>query len=425
MGQPRRAARLIALAISGQSVIYLLTVVLARSLGVDGFEAYVVASTAFTLMISIASLGLEKYALRLLPALLERNDWERTHGYLRFGARQTLSASVVLAVIVCVWVGYFSGYPLATKVAIAASCLSLPGGALVHYYLEVLSAAGREILATALYRLAVPLITVALVGVLLYSPLPVSGAAAVACWGVAWVLVLAAMFSAVRRAVPAPVWSTPALVDKPIWKQESRPFLAYRVVLALLANMAILALDLLQASAASVGAYVAALSTANLALVLATSTNRFFGRKLSALLEQGDYRGILKLRWNRLRWLAPLTIVFLSLIFSMGSDILTFFRPEFPAEGLVALRLIASATAVGILFSLAPTYLKYQKQNRTLTRIVAAAALLQAALLLALVPRYAATGAAIAYSVSMCMMYLLSGCVAYRGLAGLAAQSRR
>jgi len=425
LGQTRRAATLIVLAISGQSLIYLLTVMLARHLGVDGFEAYVVASTAFTLMISVSPQGLEKYALRLLPVLFERNDWERTHGFLRFGARRTFYTSVILALVVCAWVGLFSDYSRATKLAISASCLSLPGGALVHYYVEVLSATGREYLATALYRVAVPLITVVLATVLLYSPLPLSGGVAVACWGVAWVLVLAAFFRAVNQAVPASVWSASPVVEKPLWKQESRPFIGYRVVLALLANMAILALDRLQPSAISVGAYVAALSTANLALVLATSTNRFFGRRLSALLEQGDYNGILALRWNRLRWLVPLTVVFLALIFWMGHDILTFFRPEFPDEGLIALRLIAVATAVSILFSLAPTYLKYQRRNRTLTKIVAVAATTQAVLLLLLVPRFAATGAAIAYSVSMCMMYLLCAWVAYRGLAGLAIQSKQ
>ncbi len=82
------------LAVAGQSVAYLLAITLARQLGVDGFEAYAVASAAFTLMVMIAPRGIEKYALRMLPALLERGDWGHVRGYLRFGLQRTLGTSL-------------------------------------------------------------------------------------------------------------------------------------------------------------------------------------------------------------------------------------------------------------------------------------------------------------------------------------------
>jgi len=75
MGHLGRAAKLSILAITGQGVAYLLSIVLARRLEIEGFEAYVVASAAFTMMIMFAPRGIDKYSLRLLPALLERGDW--------------------------------------------------------------------------------------------------------------------------------------------------------------------------------------------------------------------------------------------------------------------------------------------------------------------------------------------------------------
>ncbi len=75
MGQIGRVARLAMLAVAGQSVAYFLTIVLARQLSVDGFEAYAVASAAFTLMVMYTPRGLEKYALRILPELFQRQDW--------------------------------------------------------------------------------------------------------------------------------------------------------------------------------------------------------------------------------------------------------------------------------------------------------------------------------------------------------------
>ncbi len=411
--------RLALLAVSGQSVIYFLTVVLARRLGVDGFEAYAVGSAAFTLMVVYAPRGLEKYALRSLPALLERGDWGRVAGYLRFGLRRTLGTSLIVGSVVYLWVHFFSNYPPATKLAIGVSCLSLPAGALVHYYVEVLSANGRDILATAIFRVAVPIMTFALVGLLLFLPIDVNGAMAVGSWGVAWTLALTVMAIQVRRATPPQVWTAEHTEEKTTWSREARPFLVYRVSLALLAQVGVIALDRLQPSAAAVGSYVAAMSTVTMALVLTTSTNRFYSRQLSILLEQQDYASVLKLRRERLRWVLPAMAIFLATIFFFGHEILGFFRPEFVKEGLTALYLLAVATAISVLFSLAPTYLKYSGRNRTMRRIVIGAALIQVILLVLLVPRFAATGAAVAYTISMCGIYLVSAGMAHRELVML------
>ncbi len=87
------------LAVAGQSVAYLLAVVLARQLGVDGFEAYAVASAAFTLMVMYTPRGLEKYALRILPGMFEREDWAHAKGFLRFGLRRIFATSFLLGIV--------------------------------------------------------------------------------------------------------------------------------------------------------------------------------------------------------------------------------------------------------------------------------------------------------------------------------------
>ncbi len=107
-----------------------------------------------------------------------------------------------------------------------------------------------------------------------------------------------------------------------------------------------------------------------------------------------------------------------------GREILGFFRPEFVNEGLTALRVLAVATVVTVLFSLAPTYLKYMGHNRTMRRIVAGAAAIQLILLVLLVPSFAATGAAFAYTVSMCGMYLVFTRIAHRELVMLRSSGK-
>ncbi len=419
MGHIGRATRLAMLAVAGQSVAYLLTIVLARQLGAEGFEAYAVASAAFTLMVMYAPRGIEKYALRLLPALIERGDWGHAGGFLRFGLRRVLGTSLLLGSVVFLWVHYFSNYPTATRLAISVSCLSLPTGALVHYYIEVLSANGRDILATAVFRVVVPAITLMLVGLFLYLPIGVNGAVAVGCWGIAWTMALAVVLIQVRSSTLPQVWSAKPIEARPAWRREARPFLIFRISLALLAQVGVIALDRLHPSATAVGAYVAAVSTVNMAVVIATSTNRFYARRLSILLEQQNYAGVLELRRERLQWLLPVMAVFLATVFYFGREILGFFRPEFVDEGLTALYLLTIVTTITVLFSLAPTYLKYMGHNRIMQRTVMSAAAIQVILLVLLVPYFAATGAAIAYTVSMCGMYLVFTLTAHRELVTL------
>jgi O-antigen/teichoic acid export membrane protein len=407
------------IAIGGQSVAYALTIVLARQLGVDGFEAYAVASAGFTLMVMFTPRGIEKYALRLLPALFERGDWGHARGFLRFGLNRTLGTSLILGLGVFLWVQYFTDYPATTKAAFTMSCLSLPTGALVHYYIEVLSANGRDVLATAFFRVIVPATVLILVGLFLYLPIGLNGAIAVGSWGIAWTLVLGAVVIQVRRSTPSQVWSAKPVETKPEWAREARPFLIFRISLALLAQVGIIALDRLHPSATAVGAYVAAVSTVNMALVIATSTNRFYARRLSILLEQQNYAGVLQLRQERLRWLLPVMVIFLATVSYFGREILGFFRPEFVEEGLLALYLLSVTTAVTVLFSLAPTYLKYMGHNRSMQRIVVGAAAVQVILLALLVPSFAATGAALAYTISMCGMYLAFSLMAHRELVVL------
>lgn len=285
--------------------------------------------------------------------------------------------------------------------------------------MEVLSANGRDILASIIFRLAVPVTAFVLLALLLYSPVEVSGAVAVGCWGTAWTLMLAVIVIHVRRATVPEVWRAQPFEEGPTWRREARPFSIYRISLALLSQVGVIALDRLNPSATSVGAYVAALSTVGLALVLATATNRFYSRQLSIRLEQQDYAGVLALRRERLRLLIPAMVIFLATVFFFGREILGFFRPEFADEGFTALRLLAVATAISAVFSLAPTYLKYSRRNRTMRNIVVAAAAVQVVLLVSLVPRFAATGAAVAYAVSMCGMYLVSSHTAHRELVRL------
>lgn len=410
---------LVAIAVAGQAAGYALAVLTARRLGVAGFEAYAVASAVFILLATIAPLGAEKYVLRQLPAMFRRAEWGRARGLLVFGLRRTLVMALATGVAVGAWSAWARDYSDETRLAVMVTCLSLPAGALAHYGVEVLTAAGRPLLALGTFKLIVPALALALAGALFASLPEVSGALAVGCWGLAWMAAVVVMATAFRRSAPPAMFAVEPVKDLAVWRAETRPFFIYRISLALVAQAGVIALELLHSSAVAVGAYAAAMGTVGLVAVLATSTNRAYGRELSLVLDRRDFNTLLAMRRQRLLWLAPLVAVFLFVTFSFPGQILGFFRPEFAQEGALALRILAASTAFTVLFSLAPTYLKFQKRDQATYAVVGAAALAQLVLLLALVPAYGATGAAAAYGVSMCGMYGVFAWLAHREVVAL------
>jgi O-antigen/teichoic acid export membrane protein len=421
--QVERTGQLGAVACAGQIVSYVFYIVLARRTGVSVFEDYVVAVGAVTVLASFTTLGLEKYAVRILPVLYERGDWAGARGYLGFALRRTLWTSVAAGVALALgwtWRDPWS----ASWAAIAAAALVLPVVSLAQLGVEVLTAGGRELRGTLLHRVGAPGVALALVLLSFQLPVAFSGAAAVVCLGLGWAFALAGMALVVRRTAPAGVWVSSPRAE-PAWQREALPFLAYSLALNAIAQAGVLGLEFLRASEADLGAYAAAAQTANLLVVLATATNRFYTPRLSLLLERGDFASIDAVRRQRMRWVIPVIAVFLVVVLGFGREILGLFRPEFVDEGVPVLRILVCSTAFSVLFSIAPTYLTYARRNRLLLGTTAGAAGVQVLLLFALVPSLGATGAAIAYATAMVGMYAVFAIFGIRELAARSSASRK
>lgn len=423
---PNWESRLTALSLGGQAVAYLLGIVVARHLGVEGFEAYVVASATFILMVTFVPQGLEKYSLRLLPPLAERGEWMSVRRYIGFAGRRLLLASALTGGLVALWPLFAADLSREARIAILVSCASLPAGALVHLLLEVLTALGRPFTATLIFRLVVPGLVLIFVAMTLWRLPDMPAYWAIGAWGLSWCFALGAMLWQLARALPvaavAPAAAgAAAKAERATWVAKARPFWFYRVSLAVLAQSAVMALEWLQTSASAVGAFAAAAATASLAQVLATSTNRVYASRLSVLLERRDFAGIWRERSERLRWLGLPLLACLALALLFAEPLVALFRPEFAAEGANALRVLAVATAISTWYSIAPTYLKHRGGSRTLYRLVGAGAVLQLGLLVLLVPRLGALGAALATLLATLFIYGNFARLARRELSELRA----
>lgn len=406
-----RESPLVLVALLGQALVYGSSLLLARQLPLDQFDDYVLASAAFLALAPIAALGSDRYALRILPVYIERGDSARVHGYLHFARRRIWRASALLSLGMLAWALWPEGR-LADNAdtSIAVAALAVPLAALAHLGLEALTALGAKFTALALFRIAVPAIALACIGVVLAVGQPLSAPLAMACWGPGWLAAVALMARAGRRRL-ATLPPHAQVLEKPrAWRAAARPGGVFRWSLALFGQSPLLALGLLQASDAAVGSYAAAVGTVGLAGVLAAATNRAYARRLAILLERRDNAGILQLRRERLRWLLPALAVFGGACLVFGDRLLALFRPEFAGEGGTALRLLALSAVVSVLLSLSPTYLRYQRRRKLVYTTLAGAVIGQALLLLLLVPPLGATGAALASTIATCAMY---GCFAW------------
>jgi len=351
----KRAGQLAGVSGAGQVVSYVLFIVLARHTSVSAFEDYAVAVGAGTLLASLTTLGLEKYSVRILPVFYEREDWAGARGYFGFSLRRILCASVVAGLALALGWGWYDPWS-ASWAAVAVAALVLPLLSLADLAVEVLAAGGHELRGALFHRVGVFGAALAFVFLAFQLPIALSGAGAVACWGLGWGFALVWMAREVRRTTPAGVWGSSAREDLG-WQREALPFLGLALALNFIAQAGVLGLEFLGASEIDLGAYAAATQTASLIVVLATATNRFYSPRLALFLERGDFVSLEILRRQRIRWLLPLVVAFVIAVFSFGREILELFRPEFLDDGVPVLRIIAFPIAFSVLFSMAPTYL--------------------------------------------------------------------
>ncbi|WP_226705043.1 lipopolysaccharide biosynthesis protein [Microbulbifer elongatus] len=397
--------KLALIAFPGHGVIFLINLVLARSLSVSAYEHYVIAAAVFLLMLAVTSQGLDKYALRMMPGKFASKQYGQAARYLRFSISRLLLGAIIVAALTVFWAHELRDFPPEAMSVIYITLLALPFGALTYFLCAAISAAGNCVRAAAVTHLIVPALSLLLICVALLSPIRATGATGVFCWLIAWCLGLALAAYWLKQAWPAASGADHTEQQNISWRAEALHFWFYRLAMSVIAQIPIILLDWLQPSAAATGAYAAAISTAAFATVLTAATNRVYARELSIIQETGEFSAVRRLRIQRLQWMLPALGIFLVVSLTYTEEILGLFHPTFVVEGTTAFRILAVTTSATVAMGIAPIFLKHRKQSRIIFPALVAAALVQVALLLVLVPRLEATGAAIAYAISMVGLY--------------------
>jgi O-antigen/teichoic acid export membrane protein len=91
-----RSLLMFMLALTNYALMYVANILLARSLTVDDFDDYSVALSIVTMLSTLATLGLEKYALRAVSLFRDRQDWPKFRGFWLFSLRAISGFSLLL-----------------------------------------------------------------------------------------------------------------------------------------------------------------------------------------------------------------------------------------------------------------------------------------------------------------------------------------
>jgi len=398
-------------------ITYLTGVLLARMLGVEGYDEYAVAVALVTILSTLAELGTGKYAMRILPVYVERREWGAARGYRRWAARTVLVASALLVAVFAVPGVMTTGLQNASATVVAL-CF-LPALALVGYGAEVVQANGATLFAAILSRVVVPGVTLVLVAAYGLVAGDLSAIGGVVLFGLGWVAGLLLLRFFLVRTTPREVTAADPVMSPWAWLGGARPFLVFALLVVALTKVSLIVFKQVGAGP-DVSVFAAALETGSFIYLIAKSTDKMFLPQIATALERKDANWMLAERRRRLIWIAAICGGFLAVVVIFGREILGLYGPDF-VEGYWALVVVSAATAIQTLFSLAPSYLKYVGKKHFVNASTAVAVAGVVALTWLLGARYGATGAAIGYGLPTAALYVLFSLVGTRDVRVLLA----
>ena len=397
---------LFGLSLCNYALMYWAHIFLARHLSINAFDDFSVAVSVVTLLATLATLGLEKYALRLVALYIERENWSRLRGFWQFSLRTILLFSFVLMSVTTVSLAIVMPWHNAeSHMAVLIYTLFLPAIALCLYLIEAITVFGAQILALTLYRFVLPAVFLLLIMTINGIQPGLSAEVVMICFGSAWVLTLMLMLITTFLVSPKAVKQAKAdRHDQQKWLKSALPLLISSLMMGLLTSAGTIILEILYTSQAMVGIFAVAMNSSGFLALLGTSTNRYYLPMMVVLVERHDQLGLKRLLSQRTRLMGSIIALFLTVISLWGQEILDLFGPAF-SQGYWTLLICAIGTAFMTLFSDSLYYLQFMARNRLVISLLCVAALIMVVLSFSLGATYGAAGVALAYTLPVTLLF--------------------
>ena len=416
-----RSLGLFVLALANYGLMYAANILLARWLSVGDFDGYSVAVSIVTMLSTLATLGFEKYALRAVALLRDREDWQRFRGFWLFTLRSITAFSLLLMAILSISLEAFLVLKQAdVHIAIVVFACFLPVIAVTLFLVDVVAAHGAQLLSVTIYRLFLPTVYLVLLVGLSLSPVKVSALAAVLCFGGAWTITLAIMWCMAKRLMPTGIKNTAPIMQGKKWLRGSLPLVLNSLLLTVMTSGGVIILEILFPSDIEVGIYAIAAQTGGIISLIGTSTNRYYLPMMVVMIDRGDKQAIRKIMKQRASAVGGLVLVLLLILIFAGRSILGLFGEHFSAS-YHAMLIIASGACFSALFADVPYYLQFMGLHRIVLSLTMVSTVMMVALSFVFGADFGSVGVATAYMTAVMLLFISLRIVAkfhFRRLGG-------
>ena len=400
-----RSLLMFVLALANYALMYVANILLARSLTVDDFDDYSVALSIVTMLSTLATLGLEKYALRAVALFRDREDWPKFRGFWLFSLRTISGFSLILvALLSFVLEAILAIHHADYHIAIVIYAGFLPIIAITLFLVEVIAAHGAHLLSMAIYRLFLPLVYLLFLIGLSFSSLTLSALTAVLCFGSAWVLTFIVIWFVTKMLMPVEVKQSIPLRHEKKWLSRSLPLVFSSLMLTVMTSSGVVILELLFPSGIEVGTYAIAAQTGGFISLIGTSTNRYYLPMMVVMIEHRDKQSIRRLMNQRTWFVGGLILMLLAILIFSGQKILSLFGTHFGA-GYTTVLIIAVGASISALYADIPYYLQFMGFHRAVLSLTMLATLSMVALGFLLGAEYEVIGVAFAYMIPVVLLF--------------------
>lgn len=401
-----RTLTLFLFTISNYALMYLANIILARTLSISGYDDYSVAVSIVTMLSTISTLGLEKYALRAVALFSERQDFKKFHGFWLFSIKTILSFSVFVVALLCIVLETILAFQHADyHIAIVLYAVFLPVITLTLFQVEFISAQGRHLLGVSIYRVFLPLVYLIFILAGSHVDLQLTASTSVLSLGAAWTITLVLISFSTKLITPHEIKKAEPLIFREKWLKRSLPLVFNSLMLTVITSSGVVILELIFPSGLEVGIYAVAAQTGGFISLIGTSTNRYYLPMMVVLVERREKQAIQRLIHQRALIIGLLIFMLFVAFVVFGQSLLDLFGHRFN-EGYLTLVTIAVGASISALFADMPYYLQYMGFNRTVlcSTLVATFSMLSLSFILG--REYGTLGVASAYSLSVFLLFI-------------------
>jgi O-antigen/teichoic acid export membrane protein len=372
------------------------TMLLARILGPEGFGVYALAQSTVALLAVPTQLGLPILVIREAALAQEQRNWGLMRGVLLWSLRAVLMTSLVIGtttfVVAHLWRGSSPPEFLPTLTLALAYLAVTSFATVLQGILQGLRQFALGLLPDMLFVPALFALCLALVRSL---GRPVTAPMATGIFACCALLSLIAVSLFVWRKMPPQTWRAKPVMRGEAWLAAAWP-LCLTLSLALVNSQLIAVLVGALSSTTDVGLYRIASTTANMAIVVGATLGGVVGPYITTFHERGDVKRLSRLATYS-AWCGALPAIALLVTYVLAGDKLL--GLAFGAKFVPALPALVILT-VGQTFNAATgvvtTLLNMTGHERDALRGAALGATTSLVLCLALIPGFGVIGAAVA-----------------------------